>query len=248
MSKVRMFEGDEPRDRSESPRTTIVGGRPPEQGRGASPSTPRGLEQLLGLASVDPAFLALLVEKRSAVAEAAGVTLSKGEEAILGAVPRRQLEAMVARMPGVTRKSRSFLRSTAATAVMLLGGAALSACGGDQSHGDAAEQEQPIRQPADDAGRSPGIAGLQPTIPQDGGTTDGRAAPLIPIGGERADEPPQQQVPVPCAGCAIDAAPQPVIVAGLMVDKPPPQPMDCAGCTADVPPGNTPKSGEGDDG
>lgn len=184
MSKVRMFEGDDDQGgRNDSPRTTIVGGRPPEGRRDASQTTPQGLERLLRLASVNPEFLAILVEKRSAVATAAGVKLSEGEEAILEAVPRRQLEAMVARMPGVPKKRHSFLRSTAATAVMLLGGAALSACCGDQSHSEPTETEQTQGHSAADAGTVPVvIAGIQPTIPQDGGAADGQPALQYPIG------------------------------------------------------------------
>jgi hypothetical protein len=121
-----MFGDDEPSaGENPSPRTTIVGGRPPER-RTDLPPVPVGLQRLLRLASVDAAFRRTLVARRAAVAEAAGVRLTPSETAVLAAIPAGQLERMAERMPPPPAARRDFLRRTAATAVVLLGGAVLS--------------------------------------------------------------------------------------------------------------------------
>ncbi len=130
MGRSRMFDHED-REENQSPRTTIVGGRPPE-GRKDAPPVPTGMQKLLRLAAEDPSFRKLFVERRGQVADAAGVDLSASERAILASVPVRQLEAMIDRMPGVSGDRRGFLRQTAASAVILLGGAtfgeAVSGC------------------------------------------------------------------------------------------------------------------------
>jgi len=55
MSKSRMFGDDEPENPNPSPRTTIVGGRPPED-TGSSHPVPVGIQRLLRLAAEDPSF------------------------------------------------------------------------------------------------------------------------------------------------------------------------------------------------
>jgi hypothetical protein len=110
-----------------SPRTTIVGGRPPETGA-ALPPVPTGLQRLLRLASVDAGFRGELVARRAAVAAAAGVELTASERAILAAIPAAQLEAMIGGLSPPAPDRRGFLREAAASAVVLLGGAALGAC------------------------------------------------------------------------------------------------------------------------
>ena len=78
----------------EAVRTTIVGGRPPGSGR-SNVEIPRGIEVLVKKASVDAAFRELLLEKRSGAAEAIGLTLEPAEAAMVDAVPREQLEAIL---------------------------------------------------------------------------------------------------------------------------------------------------------
>ena len=109
-----------------SPRTTIVGGRPPEERAPARP-VPTGIQRLLRLAALDPAFRDELVRRRAAAAGAAGVALTTSEAAVLAAIPTEQLEQMAGSLPPPARGRRDFLRQTAATAVVLLGGAALGA-------------------------------------------------------------------------------------------------------------------------
>ncbi|MDP7114601.1 MAG: hypothetical protein QGH45_21690 [Myxococcota bacterium] len=133
MARSRMM-GDDPPE-TPSPRKTIVGGRPPEKGDGALP-IPTGIQSLLRLASVDGQFRDELVERRASIAGAAGVTLTASEAAILGSIPDSQLREMAVKMPPPNPDRRAVLRQTAATAVVLLGGAAMaeavSACCGSE--------------------------------------------------------------------------------------------------------------------
>lgn len=125
MSRSRMMKDDDPTEgQTPSPRTTIVGGRPPEEGA-SLPPVPTGIQRLLRLASIDEKFRRQLMARRAAVAEAADVTLTPSEAAVLAAIPARQIEQMAAQMPPPAPPRREFLRQTAATAVVLLGGAAL---------------------------------------------------------------------------------------------------------------------------
>jgi hypothetical protein len=150
MSRSRMF-GDTPpttHDSPEaeelpSPRTTIVGGRPPEAGR-ALPSVPTGVQQLLRLASVDEAFARELVLRRDALAEAAGVALTLTEARMLRAVSAAQLETMIGALPTPAPDRRAFLRQAAAATFVLLGGG-LAACERD--------------------GRVPVTKGIRPDVP-----------------------------------------------------------------------------------
>ncbi len=131
MTRTRMMKGDHPGDDGQetaeapSPRTTIVGGRPPEDNKDLPP-VPTGIQSLLRLASVDAAFRDELVQRRAGIAGAANVPLTGTEQAILGAISDEQLEEMAAKMPPPPPARRDFLRQTAATAVVLLGGAAMA--------------------------------------------------------------------------------------------------------------------------
>lgn len=111
--------------RDSTPRPTIVGGRPP--GDDAElPPVPTGIQRLLRLASVDDDFRRELVARPAALATTAGVDLTASERAVLEAIDARQLDEMARNMPPPPAPRRDFLRQTAATAVVLLGGAALS--------------------------------------------------------------------------------------------------------------------------
>jgi hypothetical protein len=90
------------------------------------PPVPTGIQRLLRLASVDEAFRAELIARRDAIAAPAGVDLTAAERAVLRAIPAAQLTAMIAGLPPPTDDRRTFLRSTAASAVVLLGGAAFA--------------------------------------------------------------------------------------------------------------------------
>lgn len=100
------------------------------------PPVPTGIQKLLRLAREDSAFRELLLKRRGDIALAAGVKLNASELAILTAVSPSQLASMVARVPAATPDRRDFLRQTAASAVVLLGGIAmgesLAGCAGPQ--------------------------------------------------------------------------------------------------------------------
>jgi len=200
MSRIRMFEGDEPGE-TPSPRTTIVGGRPPEAA-GASFPVPVGLQRLLRLAAVEAAFLEELVVKRAEVAGPAGVELTPSERAILEAAPEEQLRAMARAVPPPEPTRRDFLRKTAATAVVLLGGAAIEGCPGSGAAPDAAAPEPPPPPRPDTPGLPTGIApDLPPPRP------DSRA--MDTEGGAAPDEPPPRpgRVPSPPGGARPDPPP-----------------------------------------
>lgn len=149
MKRSRMFTDDDPGAEeadTPTPRTTIVGGRPPEVQPAVTP-VPTGLQSLLRLAALDPAFCEELIRQRVEAASAAGVDLTPSEQAILAAIPAEQIEQMAAQMPPPPEPRRDFLRKTAATAVVLLGGAVLSDCEScqrpGQPDGGAAPDEPP---------------------------------------------------------------------------------------------------------
>ena len=80
-----------------------VAGVPPGHG-----DIPRGIEVLVKKASVDAEFRALLLERRAEAAAEIGLELDAAEAAILGGIPREQLEAIIARTrvrPGHQRRA-----------------------------------------------------------------------------------------------------------------------------------------------
>ncbi|HOX44188.1 MAG TPA: twin-arginine translocation signal domain-containing protein [Myxococcota bacterium] len=261
MSRIRMFEGDEPEaDPTPSPRTTIVGGRPPEAPAASFP-VPVGLQRLLRLAAVERAFLQELIEKRAAVAGPAGVELTASERAILEAVPAEQLRAMAQAVPPPEPTRRDFLRKTAATAVVLLGGAALEGCprgSGAADAGAAPEEPAPDRpaQPPKTRGISPDDATPRPDnrlMDTEGGAAPHEPPPRPEVrpmtnkGGAAPDEPPPARPEAPLmqetGGAAPDWPPPrpdrvPSPPGGARPDPPPPRPdAGQGGGFAEPPPG-----------
>ena len=253
MARTRMMDAEDPtalqKDSSEpsqqpSPRTTIVGGRPPESGA-KLPPVPTGIQRLLRLASVDSSFRCELVQRRAAVAGAAEVDLTASEQAILAAIPAEQLTEMAHRMPPPPPPRRQFLRQTAATAVVLLGGAALaenlSACKKATPKPDGPEHpgDRPLHREMDsDGGASPDEPPERP-VHRDMDTTGG-ADPEEPPerpehrnmeteGGAEPEEPPERP--------ETNQSP----TAGIMPDTPPERPdhpelHDKGGAKPDLPP------------
>jgi hypothetical protein len=133
-------------------KTTIVGGRPPGNGKDMG-SVPLGIEILLKKAAIDELFRMQFLQDRSSAADAIGLTLSPVELSILKAIPDSSLEHMV----GVTRVQpklkQAFMGYTAA--VML---AALTATSG----GIAQNASQPC--PADRRNGPVAIGGIMPSI------------------------------------------------------------------------------------
>jgi hypothetical protein len=219
MGRSRMFDDQAPENAvNPSPRTTIVGGRPPE---GATPTlpVPTGLQKLLRLASVDPGFAKELIEKRDATADAANVDLNDRERAMLKAVPGEQLAEMIMNLPPPPEGRRDFLRQTAATAVVLLGGAVLSGC--EKEAGKAA---QPPAPPPEEQIPRPqnlhGTRGIQPFPGTEPAPTAGIRPDPPPTGGQYSQPPPgwdggEPPPPRP------DETPRPT---GIRPDVPPPPP------------------------
>lgn len=166
----------------------------------ALPPVPVGIQRLLRLASEDSRFRSLLLRQRSAVAHAAGVDLTRTEAAILAAVSGRQLEAMIDRVPPPAPDRRDFFRQSAASAVVLLGGATLglsaSGC-----------EERPMI-----------AAGVRPDVPAprpDAGASEVETAPEVrPTAPASSDKPPER----------VDDPEHPKAIGGVLADEPPPRP------------------------
>jgi hypothetical protein len=193
MSRSRMFRDDDPMQaKCVSPRTTIVGGRPPEDSA-ELPPVPTGIQKLLRLASVDDAFRRELLRRRAGIAAVAGVELTASEQAVLAAITAEQLEQMVGTLPPPPASRRTFLRQTASTAVMLLGGAVLAECAG-------CSKDQGTRTPAG------GDADASAPAPDAAGAIDAAERPDVDLsqmtGGAAPDMPPLRPVEVPTAGGA----------------------------------------------
>lgn len=155
------------------------------------PAIPAGLQKLLRLASVDEPFREQLIRRRAAVAPAAGVQLTANEERILQSIPDGQIRVLAEGMPPPAPQRREFLRQSAATAVVLLGGAVLSQTltGCRDTEIQAADPAaQPEPEPVADDAEQPA-----PEEAGDQGEPEGEAkvrrTSLPAIGGCRADVP-----------------------------------------------------------
>jgi hypothetical protein len=111
-------------------RTTIVGGRPPGPGKDIG-EIPRGIEVLVKKASVDAEFKELLLERRAEVATEIGLELDPAEVMMLKAVPREQLEKIIARTTVRPQSRRAFLGRAAALMLAALGAAVAPGCSPD---------------------------------------------------------------------------------------------------------------------
>jgi len=88
---------------------------------------PKGIEVLVKKASVDPAFKALLLERRAAAAQEIGLELDAAETMMLAAVPAGQLEAIIARTDVPQEHRRAFLGHAAAAMLAAVGTMATAA-------------------------------------------------------------------------------------------------------------------------
>jgi hypothetical protein len=121
------FHADRPQEQ-EAVRTTIVGGRPPGSGKSVG-NIPRGIEVLVKKASVDPAFKALLLDRRAEAADEIGLKLEPAEAMMLAAAPREQLESVIANTVVPEEHRRTFLGKAAAVMLIAVGAAVgLSTC------------------------------------------------------------------------------------------------------------------------
>ena len=88
---------------------------------------PKGIEVLVKKASVDPAFKALLLERRAGAAQEIGLELDAAETMMLAAVPAGQLEAIIARTDVPQEHRRAFLGHAAAAMLAAVGAMATAA-------------------------------------------------------------------------------------------------------------------------
>jgi hypothetical protein len=230
MGQSRMMgAGDCDDGESRSPRTTIVGGRPPEESSGP-PDVPMGIQRLLRLASVDEKFRGEFLERRGDIAQASGVGLTVTERAVLAAIPARQLLGMIMNLPEPAAARRDFLRQTAATAVVLLGGAVLgeSLSGCAKSPPDI-PPPPPLPGPTETS--APGPFAQPPTDPP---VVRPDYNPMQTEGGAAPDIPPPRPTHNPMApgGVRPDIEPTPVAPTntrpnrGLNSVMPPDRPSD----------------------
>jgi acyl carrier protein len=82
---------------------------------------PQGIEVLVKKAAVDPAFKAVLLDRRAAAAKQIGLDLNTAETIMLGAVPAAQLEAIIAGTTVPQEHRRAFLGQAAAAMLAALG-------------------------------------------------------------------------------------------------------------------------------
>ncbi|HPD16600.1 MAG TPA: hypothetical protein PLE19_16725 [Planctomycetota bacterium] len=134
---------------------------------------PRGIEVLVKKASVDPAFRAILLERRAGAAREIGLALTQAEAAMLGAIPAGQLDAIIARTTVDPMSRGAFLGKAAALMLAALGaGAGCDGCipvtGIAPDHPRVTKGEQPDRPentaPKKDPENPPGD-GAQPNRP-----------------------------------------------------------------------------------
>ncbi len=126
----------------EAVRTTIVGARPPGSGKSIG-DIPRGIEVLVKKASVDAAFRELLVERRSDAAKEIELELDAAEVLMLNAVPRGQLEAIIANTKVSAKSRRAFLGRAAAVMLAALGASTLGCRGGRGGEVEGARPDRP---------------------------------------------------------------------------------------------------------
>lgn len=93
-------------------------------------SIPLGVEVLVKKAAVDPAFRALLLERRAEAAAEIALGLQPAEAAMLAAVPRAQLEAIIDQTTVPQEHRRAFLGKAAAAMLAALGAMTPAAAAG----------------------------------------------------------------------------------------------------------------------
>jgi len=173
---------------------TIVGGQPPAKGK-AVKGVPVGMERVLFLAAMEPAFReALLAEgaNREAVVAERGLMMQPSEAAMLRLVPASQLAANIDGMDtsddNVER--RSFLQAVAASAL------AVSAVGCGEGDEDVKLDQGPVGMDA--TGVRPDIPGLDSAgMLSDWPSAGDRPGPVYDMGARPDTNPPDHYVPPP---------------------------------------------------
>jgi acyl carrier protein len=122
---------------------------------------PQGIEVLVLKAAIDPEFKQLLLERRIAAADSIGLELSPAEAAMLAAVPRQHLEAIVGQTTVPQEHRRAFLGQAAAAMVAALSvlGSGSAVSYGFGKGGMRADDPTPVP--------GIGIGGIQPDRPSE---------------------------------------------------------------------------------
>ena len=224
-------------DKGKGASPTIVGGQPPSDGQGLGSEVPTGVELLLSMAAVDPAFATALQERPDETIQASGVTLTASERAILGSVGRGSLGAMIVGVRQVMpdEERRKFLGHSAAAMLLLasgLGGgaAACEGCGAKVtgsrptppiehnypaptgSRPDPPDPPDPPEPPEPPSKRHPGIeTGIRPDL------IESRPTPMGKTTGSRPDLP--EPSPRPLSRGISPDRPMP-LSRGISPDRP----------------------------
>lgn len=201
---------DDPRQEREAVKTTIVGGRPPGCGRDNG-TIPRGVEVLVKKAAVDSDFHRTLLERRAAAARQLGLELTASEKAMIGIVPERQLESIIAHTSVPDEQRRAFMGTAAAAMLAALGAGLAAGCAQSPTG------IRPKEMPATD--------GIRPDMPQEAKPPP--PPPEVPTTGIRPDMPRD----------AKSAPPPPSVptTKGIRPDVPPPSPPVSRGIRPDMP-------------
>jgi hypothetical protein len=154
----------------EAVRTTIVGGRPPGSGKGVG-NIPRGIEVLVKKAAVDPAFKAILLDRRASAAGKIGLELGPAEAMMLAAAPRDQLEAVIDNMHVPEEHRRAFLGKVAA---VMLAAIATAVTGCPPPQRPATKGIRPERWAPKKVKDEPPPSEVKPDRPKPAGTEAGR--------------------------------------------------------------------------
>ena len=122
---------------------TIVGGRPMHRAV-ETKDLPQGVEQVLTLAGLDPAFREAVAADPVAAAASKGIALDAIEAALLGAMPPADIAAMAERMIVPPRKDRrGFMKAVSASVVTMVTGNAFVLCSGCTGIDTFEEPEEP---------------------------------------------------------------------------------------------------------
>jgi hypothetical protein len=221
-------------------KTTIVGGRPPGCGKMLG-DIPRGIEVLVKKASVDPAFRALLLARRSAAAGEIGLLLAPAEAMMLDHVPQAQLEAIINRTKVDPSRRNAFLSKAAGVMLAALGASAVVSC-------DDVALSKGVRPDPNSPSAATAPATLPASKPATGPVSHGvraDAPALRGAGGDgvlaQADEPPPPPPPAPQRPIMRVAG---VIVGPVGTDNPPrPPPVSAPAQTQPADPSTN--SGQG---
>ncbi|MBN2005867.1 MAG: hypothetical protein JXA21_21090 [Anaerolineae bacterium] len=182
-------------------RTTIVGGRPPAQGR-ANGNIPRGIEVLIKKAAVDPDFHKQLLAKRAGAAQEIALELTMAETLMINSIPAAQLDAIIANTQVPDPERRAFLGKIGTVMLAAIGA---TACNLFRKESGGARPDTPTVNPETT------IEGIQPDDPT--------ATPAMTLGSQ-PDDPTATPELVTRGIRPDDPTATPVMTKGIRPDDP----------------------------